>query len=129
VAELLRAGYRATAQIEQDARGRLATVRRRGPADPDATIDLLFASSGIGREIVARAERLELLPGLACKVATVGDLISLKLLARDDESRPQDRADLIALRRATTEADVGRARDRTDLAARLETYLAERAPG
>jgi hypothetical protein len=31
-------------------------------------------------------------------VATVGHLIALKLLARDDERRPQDLADLLALR-------------------------------
>ena len=100
VAELVGIGYRATTQIEPDARGRLATARLRGPADPDVTVDLLFASSGFERDLVARAERLELLPGLTCKVATVADLIALKLRARDDELQPLDRAELIALRRA-----------------------------
>ena len=141
VAELLQGGYRATAQIEQDARGRLATVRLRGPADPDATVDLLFASSGIERDLVSRADRIELLPDLSCKVATVGDLIALKLLARDDERRPQDRADLVALRRAASTLDLDRAReavrwivergfarDRVDLAARLDAFLTERTP-
>lgn len=56
-----------------------------------------LASSGIEREIVAAADPLEVLPDLTVPVARTGHLIALKLLARDDEQRPQDRVDLYAL--------------------------------
>ena len=67
------------------------------------------AMSGIEPELVARADRLEVLPGLELPVATVGDLIALKLLARDDARRPQDAADLVALLAVATRADRERA--------------------
>jgi predicted nucleotidyltransferase len=61
-------------------------------------VDLLFASSGVEPEIAARAEALALLEDLVVPVARTGDLLALKLLARDDASRPQDAVDLSALR-------------------------------
>lgn len=86
---------------------RLATVRlvpHRSAAG--VVIDVLFASSGIEPEIALHAELLEVLPGLTVPVARTGDLIALKLLARDDERRPQDAADLRALHEVATEADL-----------------------
>jgi hypothetical protein len=47
---------------------------------------------------------LAVLPSLRIPVARVGHLIALKLLARDDASRPQDWLDLLALR-AVADAD------------------------
>jgi len=100
VAALAAHGYRLHTLVEQDAVGRLATVRmssvQGGPAG--VVLDLLFASSGIEAEIVSAAERLEILPGLVAPVARVGHLVVLKLLARDDQTRPQDAADLRAMR-------------------------------
>jgi hypothetical protein len=64
--------------------------------------DLLFASSGIEPEIVAAAEELLVLPDLTQSVATVGHLLAMKLLARDDRHRPADADDLAALRRSPT---------------------------
>jgi predicted nucleotidyltransferase len=137
VHELAAGGWRPTVVVEQDAVGRLATVRLH-PGTPSvhgAVLDLLFASSGVEAEIAAEAELLELLPGLEVPVARTGHLVVLKLLARDDLHRPQDAADLRALRpeldaterdRARTVAALvtarGYARDRnlTDL---LEEYL------
>lgn len=91
-------GYRADATVEQEAVGRLAQARLlpRGEGE-GVVIDLLFASSGIEPEIVAAAEPLEVLPGLRVPVATAAHLVALKVLARDDAKRPQDRADLRAL--------------------------------
>lgn len=63
----------------------------------EVIVGLLFASSGIEPEIAQAAERLEITPGLVVPVATVGYLIALKILARDDVTRPQDLADLRAL--------------------------------
>jgi predicted nucleotidyltransferase len=112
VRELQSRRYLAQAVVEQEATHRLATVRFIPPGN-DATgivLDALFASSGIEPEIVAEAETLELLSDLRIPVATVGHLIALKLLARDDESRPQDRIDLVALGRVATDTDLDRTR-------------------
>ena len=53
--------YRIEAVVEQEAVGRLATVRLTRSSEPNApVVDLLFASSGIEPEIVAEAEPIEL---------------------------------------------------------------------
>lgn len=105
VRELQSAGYRVGALVEQEATRRLATVRLIPPGERErgVVVDLLFASSGVEREIVADAEIVEVMPGLSVPVARAGHLIALKILARDDERRPQDYVDLVALR-ATADA-------------------------
>lgn len=102
VRELQAVGYRVTTLVEQEATRRLATVRLIPPGgrEPGVVVDLLFASSGIEREIVAGAELVEVMSGLSVPVALAGHLIALKILARDDEHRPQDHVDLVALRAA-----------------------------
>jgi len=92
--------YGIEAVVEQEALGRLATVRLTRSSKLQApVIDLLFASSGIEPEVVAEAERIELLPNLTIGVARTGHLIALKVLSRDDVTRPQDLVDLRALMR------------------------------
>jgi hypothetical protein len=95
VRSLLALGYRIAGQVEQDRAGRLATVRLRSPDEPRTgiVIDLLFASSGIEREVVGGAEVLEVLRGTRMPVATAPHLVSLKILA----DRPQDRIDVDSL--------------------------------
>lgn len=92
-------GYRQGTVIEQTAAGRLATVRLHPPGQGPrgVLVDLLFVSSGIESEVVDAAERLELIPNLIVPVASLGHLIALKVLARDDRRRPQDIIDLKAL--------------------------------
>lgn len=92
-------GWAVVTAIEQDAAGRLATVRFAPAAEgaPGTVVDLLFASSGIEPEIVAAADPIEIIPALVAPVARPGHLIALKILARDDRTRPQDRVDLAAL--------------------------------
>lgn len=118
VRSLIVEGYRVLASLEQDATGRLATVRLACPgaaeSDDDVVLDLLFASNGIEPEIARTADRIEVVPGLVLPVARTGHLIALKLLARDDDSRPQDQADLRALRRAATGLDLEEARAAVD---------------
>ncbi|CAN5710107.1 nucleotidyl transferase AbiEii/AbiGii toxin family protein [soil metagenome] len=98
-------GYRASMLLEHDVAKRIATVRLQSAS---GILDLLFASSGIEDETVAEAEPLELLPGIVVPVARVPHLMALKLLARDDATRPQDHADLVRLRSVATAADRGR---------------------
>lgn len=113
VRSLLSEGYRPLASVGQEETGRLATMRLACPLGNagDVVVDLLFASSGIEPEIARAAEATEIVAGLTLPIATTGHLIALKLLARDDELRPQDRADLRALRSAATAADIEVARE------------------
>lgn len=107
----LRVHYHIDAVVEQEAVGRLATVRLTRLNEPEApVIDLLFASSGIEPEIVTEAEPIDLLPQLRIGVARAGHLIALKVLSRDDVKRPQDLADLRALLRVASPAELARAR-------------------
>lgn len=121
-------GYDVVTVVEQTSTGRLATVRLRprAPRTRSVIVDVLFASSGIEGEVVESAQRLEILPGLVVPVATVGHLIALKLLARDDRHRPQDFDDLMALLSVAAAEDVEQARSAVDLIER-RGYSRERA--
>jgi nucleotidyltransferase AbiEii toxin of type IV toxin-antitoxin system len=79
-------GYReipAGPVLEQVDTGRLATVRLLVPSEEKVKIivDLLFASSGVEPEIVAAAEVMEVIPGVAIPVVRSGHLFALKVLA------------------------------------------------
>ena len=105
-------GYGIGAVVEQKAVGRLATVRlTRSPLPHAPVVDLLFASSGIEPEIVAEAEPIEVLPHLTVPVARTGHLIALKVLSRDDATRPHDLVDLRTLLGTASAADLSLARD------------------
>lgn len=112
VSSMLGTGFRVLALMEQEAKGRLATVRLAIPGEAASGVvaDLLFASSGIETEIAAGASPLEVFPGLVLPVARVGDLLAMKLLSRGDR-RPQDAADLVALLASAEEAEVARAHE------------------
>lgn len=132
--------YRVQAIVEQEATRRLATARfvPRGEDERGVVLDALFASSGIEAELVVAADVLEVLPGLPVPVATTGHLIALKILARDDRTRPQDRVDLVALVATATPAEMAEARAAValierrgfnrgkDLAGDLERFLVSR---
>jgi predicted nucleotidyltransferase len=99
--------YRVVQILEQTAVGRLSLVRVCLPGSESATpeVDLLFASSGIEREIVAQAVSLELAEAGVVRVARIGHLIAIKVLSENEE-REQDRADLRALLQVATEAEL-----------------------
>lgn len=105
-------GYHILQVLEHETTGRLATVRLEPPAGGEhgVVLDLLFASSGIETEVVSSATPLEVFPGMEVPVAAVGDLLALKILARDDERRPQDAADIRALLREAEDSDLEAAR-------------------
>jgi predicted nucleotidyltransferase len=103
-------GYQIVGSVDHDS-GRLATVRlRRSVGDLVAVVDLLFASSGIEAEVVAAADVLEIVSGVHLPIASVGHLIALKVLARDDVQRPQDLADLRGLLATAGDDDLAVAR-------------------
>ncbi|MBK9090810.1 MAG: nucleotidyl transferase AbiEii/AbiGii toxin family protein [Holophagales bacterium] len=56
------------------------------------------------------AERIAVLPGLVVPVATLGHLIALKVLSRDDRTRPRDAEDLRALLAEASASDLELAR-------------------
>lgn len=97
IARLRSRGYEVRALVEQEAVGRLATARLVHADSGALVTDLLFASSGIESEVVSGAEVLRVLPDLVLPVASVGHLIAMKLLARDDRNRPADADDLASL--------------------------------
>jgi len=65
VHRLVQRGYAVLALMEQEAARRLATVRLAPPGETveGVVVDLLFASSGIEREIAGAAEPLAILIG------------------------------------------------------------------
>jgi len=102
--------------------GRLSTVRFTRRDDDSAILhDLLFATAGIEREIVADAEVLEVLPGLYAPVARTGHLLALKILAlRPDrpQDRPQDFTDIRELLKVADTEELERARAALELISR-----------
>lgn len=100
--------YRVLVVLEHERTGRLATVRLLSPLDGITVVDLLLASCGIEPEIVAEASAV-VLAGISLPVARAGHLVAMKLLA-DDDKRPQDRIDLVALRAVLSEAEIEAAR-------------------
>lgn len=109
--------YEVRTIVEHAARKRLATARLVSATPAEILIDLLFASSGIEEEVVCGADRLEILPGFVANIATVGHLLALKILARDDRTRPQDLDDIRALLREATPGDLATAREAVRLIA------------
>lgn len=114
VAALLGRGYRAFGQLEHTDSDRLVGMRLVSPSEPDdgLVVDLLFASSGIEREVVDVAEELELLPDWPVPVARTGHLIALKLLAYQPghpERRPMDIHDALVLLRVADATELERA--------------------
>jgi hypothetical protein len=137
VRNLGRQGYALLSTVEQTATGRMATARLLPPGESDEgmVVDLLFASSGIEAEIVEAAIELDIGASFPVRVARVGHLVSLKLLAHDPATRPQDALDLHALRAMLDADETTRAREACelivqrgyargrDLPALLRTYL------
>ncbi len=111
--ELQRRGYQLYDVLEQKVAGRLATARFRldGGDIKVGSVDLLFASSGIEPEIVASAEDVEILPNLRLPVARRGHLLALKVLSHEEQRRPQDRVDIMALLGVAGEEDLRIARE------------------
>ena len=103
-------GYYPVEVLEQDYVERLSGIRL-GRKGSEVLVDLLFASSGIENEVVANADRLEVLPHLTVPVATTPHLIALKVLA----GRSQDLTDLGYLIPSASPAELDAAREAVKL--------------
>lgn len=81
-------------------------------AEPRTTrdVDVLFASSGIEPEVASEAESIEVLPGLVAPVARLGHLVAMKILSRDDRTRPRDAEDVRGLFAEASDEDLDLAR-------------------
>jgi predicted nucleotidyltransferase len=93
-------GLRMAGLVEQEAVGRLAMVRLS--TEDGLSVDLMFASSGIEKEVVTNAEILEVVQGVLLPVARTGHLIALKLLSVGP-GRKTDAADLRNLAAVATQ--------------------------
>ena len=125
-------GYTTVASVEDEAQSRLATIRLRSPQG--VKVDLLFASSGIEAETIARATMVALPSVGAVPIARAEELLSLKVLSMTDE-RLQDRIDARNLLRVNVDLDLDCVRDnlrliaergyarKQDLSAKLTTLL------
>jgi hypothetical protein len=111
VANLKSSGYRIGLILESEVEGRLATVRLISEGEREIYIDLLFASSGIEREVVDRADPIELFPELIVKIASRPALIALKVLSADIKTRPQDVIDLSNLIKAASRDEISEAHE------------------
>jgi predicted nucleotidyltransferase len=109
VRDLVARGYQSLEHLEQDATGRLATVRLVVPGEGEGgiVVDLLFASSGLEPEIVDAAAPVEIAPGVTVPLARLSHLLALKILA----GRFQDLTDLQNLLAQATPADLQHARE------------------
>jgi len=135
VRDLAGAGYSPLALVEQDDKGRLATVRLRSPSG--VVVDLLTASSGIEEEVAERATEVVIEGVGSVPVARAEELLALKVLSMT-EKRPQDRLDAEALVAMNPGLDVGAVRALLaqivargfhrgqDLGAKLDALLAAR---
>lgn len=112
VHRLVSGGYEVLAVLEQNATGRLATVRLLSPGTTSREVvtDVLFASCGIEPEVCAAAEPVEIFPGLVVPVATIAHLMAMKTLSRDRNRRARDYGDFYALLDRASEADLESAR-------------------
>jgi hypothetical protein len=132
------AGYEPIALVEQEARGRIATVRLAHPSG--VPVDLLFSSSGIEHEVVERATPVRMGRAGELPVARAEELLALKVLSMT-ERRLQDRIDAanLILANPTLDLDAVRANlvavtargyeREQDLGAKLEALLADVGAG
>jgi hypothetical protein len=133
VYELRAAGYTPVASVEHETRKRLSTVRLLSPQG--VKVELLFASSGIEDEIVARSSLVDMGSAGSVPVANAEELLAMKILSMTD-IRLQDRLDAQRLLQLVPNLDLDVVRDHLaritqrgfhrdqDLVAKLESVLA-----
>lgn len=89
---LLSRGWRFERELN-DKKGRISSIRLRGPGRGDLIVDCLIELCGIETEVVTSSELMVVSAGLEMPVANLAALIALKVLA----GRPKDQQDIEAL--------------------------------
>ena len=91
----------------------MATVRLETPGQEDwgVVVDLMFASSGIEAEVIARARPVEVFENVTAPVASRGHLIALKVLA----GRKRDEVDALGLISWASPRELDHAREALEL--------------
>jgi hypothetical protein len=109
--KLMQKGATVDCTVEQQYTQRLSLIRFQfAPHFKEKIeLDFLFASSGIEAEIIARSETLEIFSNLHIPVASISDLIALKLLSVSPE-RMKDLVDLQSLKQIATPVDLDQAK-------------------
>lgn len=87
-------GFSPDVLINHKKHNRIATIRLLSQGRDGFYLDLLFASSGIEEEIIQLAGKIEILPKISIKVASISGLIALKILSANEDDRIQDLVDL-----------------------------------
>lgn len=109
------AGFLIAYYLEKEEDGSLMTVRLTTGGEIGLFIDLLFATSGIEREVIADATDSEPFPGIVVKLAATSSLIAMKVLSADWKVRPQDVLDIQQLLEVAETTDIARSRQLLDL--------------
>ncbi len=107
---LVRARYAVVGGIAVSARIEPRFTRDLDSRSQCRTIRALRRSCETSSRMAAQADQLEVFAGVPAPVAQSGHLIALKVLARDDRTRPQAAVDLRALIAAAGESDLALAR-------------------
>ncbi|MEQ1645328.1 MAG: nucleotidyl transferase AbiEii/AbiGii toxin family protein [Pyrinomonadaceae bacterium] len=109
------AGFRIAMFLEKEDDGGLMTVRLTTGGEVGVFVDLLFATSGVEREVIEDATELEPFPDIVVKLATTASLIAMKILSADWKTRPQDVIDIQQLLDVADSNDIAKARQLLDL--------------
>ncbi len=109
-------GYEVHSELEQEAVGRLSTVRFESPhgGPPAVVVDVIFATTGIEPEIVQAAQDGEVVRGLRVPIASRAHLLAMKVLSSSPD-RPHDEWDIATLLRHATATDIEEAREALSL--------------
>lgn len=92
----------------------IATVRFLTPKSSVVHVDILFASSGIEKEIIEHAEIIEIFQGIEIPIAQIGHLLALKILSEGPE-RPRDTQDIKNLISYANQNDIQLAKESCQL--------------
>ncbi|MBK6748473.1 MAG: hypothetical protein KA956_09755 [Pyrinomonadaceae bacterium] len=109
------------------------TVRLTTGGEVEVFVDLLFATSGIEREVIADATELEPFPTILVKLASTASLLAMKVLSADWKICLQDVLEIHQLLEVADLNDIERARELLELISErgynrskdLQTELAE----
>lgn len=103
-------GFQPVTLLENKKHRKISTVRLLSDTYQGIFIDLLFCTSGIEKEVVETAEKIEILKDLYVNVASTSSLIAMKTLSSTHKQRRQDLLDLDNLIREANDEELKEAK-------------------